>query len=1052
MNYRFLWVEFQLDAICAEISSNGIAKALERLPEGMDEAYERILDTIDKKPRAQRELARRILIWTLYGPVPLYIDDLAYAISFEKDIKCLKDLQSSIPTEKNILNACANLISVHQKPFRVVQFAHFSVDEFLRNHQSKYIENLGIGREAAHREIAQTCMTFLTLFPKQKDFLGRYAFNEWPLHLLEGNLNSLSINDQIITLVLSFFGKNPMILTYRQQPMEADIYLTFSPRTLALMFDLPSVQKYSSLHETRDQLKTVHPINLDCIVLSDDKLAYHVAVSLNSIPMAQRLYNRGYMINYSYCAPDGRNNKALDLLRISLLYSVQDARMAEFLLDNGTSMEPQLLHNTSIDPLVYFVKNGDWGVEIFQVLLDRIVDKDRDRLKNALQTAIEGNFFEPLRLLLDKGVNSIILGGRHGNILQVAVCKGEAEVIRQLLEKGVDVNIQGGEYGNALQAAVCMGEAEVIQLLLYKGADVNAWGGKYGTVLQAAILKCKAEVIQLLLDKGADVNIQGGKYGNALQAAAHMGNAKVIQLLLDKGADVTAQGGKYGNALQAAVLKGKVVKIIQQMLDKGADVNIQGGEWGNALQAAAYMGEVEVIQLLLDKGADVNAQGGKYGSALQAAVLKGNTGVIQLLLDKRADVNIQGGEYGNALQAAVRIGEVGVIQLLLDKGANVHAECEALKVAATRGNVKIMQLLLNRGADVNAQGGGALQAAACCGQVEAVQLLLNTGADVNAQGKWYYNALEAAVIGGHLEVIRLLLDQGADVNARGGSRGSALQKAASSGTVEVVQLLLDKGADLHAQDKTHGDALQTAAFLGRAEMVLLLLDKGADANAQCGEYGTALQAAALANVYQVDIIQLLLDKGADVNSQGGKYGNALQAAAFRREIDATRLLLNKGADANAQGGKYGTALQAALAVEPYEDEFEPRGRKKPSHILSVVELLLDHGADITTYIPDSEYGSALNAAKQLWEGDRQLNVLMKLLASRGLSGDEATSNEDTPEVSQDLKEGESGESTKCIDELRISNKNGFGASIHVWRLLVFAFLVFLLYSIIEFWI
>ena len=36
MNYRFLWVEFQLDAICAEVSDNGIEKALTRVPDDMD--------------------------------------------------------------------------------------------------------------------------------------------------------------------------------------------------------------------------------------------------------------------------------------------------------------------------------------------------------------------------------------------------------------------------------------------------------------------------------------------------------------------------------------------------------------------------------------------------------------------------------------------------------------------------------------------------------------------------------------------------------------------------------------------------------------------------------------------------------------------------------------------------------------------------------------------------------------------------------------------------------------------------------------------------------
>ena len=990
----------------------------------MDATYEKTLDTINKKPRAQRELARRILIWTMYAQEPLFINDLAYVISFERDTRRLKDVLSSIPTEQNILNACANLISVDQGRYPCVRFVHFSVEEYLTSHQSQseQMEKLKIGYEAAHREILQTCMVFLTRFPKQKDFLGWYASCEWPHHLLEGHLNSLPVYDKIVTLALIFFGKRPLIPIHRQYRRQETIYLRFSLPVLALMFDLPSKPPLREKELEGENLEAAHPLDLDCIVLSDDKLAYHAAIALNSIPVAWRLYSHGFTLNYSYCDPGGRSSKGLDLLRLSPLYSVSTAPMAEFLLDNGTTMEPQLLHNTSIDPLEYFVKKGDWGVEILQVLLDRVVDQGGERLQRALKAAIEGNFFEGVRLLLDKGVDTITLGKRHGNILQVAVRRGEVEIIRQLLEKGVDVNIQGGEYGNALQAAAYMSEVEVIQLLLDKGANVNAQGGKYGSALQAAVLKGKVKVIQLLLDKGADINVQGGEYGNALQAAAYMGEVEVIQLLLDKGADVSAQGGKYGNALQAAVLKGKV-KAIQLVLDKGADVNIQGGEYGNALQAATCLGDIEVIQLLLEKGADVNALGGECGNALQAAVLEGKPEIIHLLLDKGADVHAQGGRYENVLHAA-----------------------------ASRGNLEVILLLLNKGADVNAQGGCALEAAAYHGRVEAIHLLLDKGADVNAQSKEYGNALQAATTAERAEVVRLLLDKGADVNALGGRYGSTLQNAAYMGTEEVIRLLLDKGASFDAQDRAHSDALQAAAFLGRVEVVQLLLDKGADVHAQSGEFGSALQAATLAYTDQAEIIQLLLDRGADVNAQGGRYGSALQAAAYTREVEVIRLLLDKGADVNARGGVYGTALQAALA--PSDDEFEPRYRKMPADIFSVVELLLDRGADITAHTPDSEHGSAFNAGKKLWERDgHRLGVLKKLLASRGWDGDATESSGDAPGASQDTVEGEPG--NYYLEGLGTSNKkNGFGASVHVWGLFAFTSLVFLLYAAIaiELWV
>ena len=911
MNDRFLWAEFQLDAICAELSDNGIEKALEKVPEDLNATYKRILKTINKKPRAQREVARKVLIWTAYTQQPLSICDLAHAISVEGHTQSLKDLESSIPTEKNILYACASLISIDRTPPRYVRFIHFSIQEFITSYQSKYIETLSIGHEVAHREIAQMCMRFLSLFPKRRDSLGLYSLNKWPHHLLAGNLNNLQLDDQIVTLTLSFFDTRPILFT--KQPRQLDTpwhtttaYLKFSPSVLALIFNLPGIQEDRPLCEPLEgeQPKALYDYDLRCIVLADNQMAIHYATAeLNSVPVAQRLYKHGYVLNYSYPDPQGKNINIHDWLKLPPLYSVQGIQMARFLLENGTSIEPQYLRRTLIDPLEYCIKRGGLSIEVLQLLLNRLgaVDQNRERLTHALQAAI--------------WISNI-------------------EVIQLLLDKGADINIQVGQYGNALQTAVWRGNIEVIQLLLDKGANINILGGKYGNALQAATWMSNLEVIQLLLDKGADVNIKGGEYGNTLQTAVYGGNVKIIRLLLDKGADVNFQGGKCGNALQAAVCGGNV-KIIQLLLDKGANINIQGGEYGNALQAAAWKGNVEVIQLLLDRGADVNIQGGQWGTELQAAVCDGNMKVIQLLLDRGADVNIQGGEYGNALQAA-----------------------------AWRGNVEVIQLLLDNGANVNIQGGN------------------------------YGNALQTATWMSTMEVMRLLLDKGADINIQGGEYGSTLQAAVWRGDVEVIRLLLGKGANVNIQGGKYGSALQAAVWRGN-----------------------------------VEVIQLLLDKGADINTQSGEYGNALQTAAWISNVRVVRLLLDQGANVHARGGKYGTALQAALAPCPNLKT------KKLKTILSVAELLLDYGADITMCVPDSEYGSVLAAAKQIWKQDEHsLDAFTTLLASRGWKGDEAGSDEGVLKASQKLKEAAAG----------------IGVLVHVWKLCGFAILVFLLYSFIQF--
>ena len=935
---RFLWVAFQLDAICAEVSDKGIERALERVPDTMDATYERILDTIKAKSRAQYELARRILIWIVYARRPLSIDELACVVSIETDTENLEDLKSSIPTEESILDACANLISVDQSKNRYVRFVHFSVQEFFTSHRST---TLNMGQEVGHREITQTCIIFLTLFPEPSDAeIHSYAFQEWPHHLLAGNIDRLQVDDSIVTLTLSFFEESPMILTKQSNDLWLwpTIYFKFSPLVLALIFDLLPTQKYTG---KKLESKAIYYADLNWTVFPNDKLAIHYAIAeLDSIPVVQRLYNHGYMLNYFYPVGWNCEVKIPKWLRVSPLYSVRSTKMLKHLLDNGINVDPRALY---FDPFKRFAQEENW--DFFQLLLDRIVDQDDRRLNNALQGTARIGKIQGIQLLLDKGADVNAQSGKYGSALQAAALSGSIGAVQLLLDKGADVNAQGGEYGSALQVAAHSGRIRAIQLLLGKGADVNAQGGKYGSsALQAVAHSGSIEAIQLLLGKGADVNAQGGEYGSALQAAAYRGNIEVIQLLLDRGADVNAQDGKYGSALQAAAYPGNI-EAIQLLLDKGADVNAQGGEYGSALQAAAYQASIGAIELLLDKGADVNAQGGRYGNALQAT---SNIESIRLLLDKGVDVNTQSGYYGSALQALACRGNIEAIQLLLDRGADVNAQGgeygNALQASASQGGIEAiqLQLLLDKGADVNAQGGrygNALQAAAFSSNIESIRLLLGKGADVNAQGGRYGNALQAAAFSSNIESIRLLLGKGADVNAQGGEYGNALQAAAHSGSIKAIRLLLDKGIDINAQGGSYDNALQAAAFRGSIKAIQLLLDKGADVHAQGEKYGSALQAAAYEG--SIGSIQLLLGKGVDVNAQGGYYGSALQAAASRGSIEVIQLLLDKGADVNTQGGIFGTILQAAA----YHGNIE------------VIQLLLDNGADI--YSRGGEYGATL---------------------------------------------------------------------------------------------
>ena len=925
---------------------------MDRAPEDLNATYERILDSISKKGQGLRILARRVLIYIAYSRLPVDIRLLRYTVSVEEDSQSLKALESSIPTEMAIVDACANLISIDRET-QLVRFVHFSVQEFLTRHQFS-IDTFRLGPELANREFARMLIALLKiLYSEQstyKDMNVRFGqlhtLHEWPYYLSSANLGALSADDHMLTLVTSFFERSPPVpisLNNRffisdVNNIKMSIYLSFSPSTLALMFDLPD--RYEHYQPQPVYKKTFDYNHLEPIcsngsisysrtrffnqykgpvIIFDDRFAMHYAtIVLDSVPAAKRLCTHGYPIDYSYHTPlapliNVKYNKNCGLhvdrnwdcvpknYASSPLCSARSEKVAKFLLDNGVSTDIRRLGCELHDPLSWLaiacntkafelVSNS---TKVFELVSNRIVYQHTRRHSAALLATLDYGY------------------------------SGSADIIRLLISNGADVNARGGKYGATLEAAIHASNIEYIELLLNRGADVNAVGGEYGTALQAAAAYHGAHFgcIQLLLDGGADVNSVDGRYGTALQAAVCWREDENIQLLLDRGADVNPVGGVYGTALQAAAAEGYGRgKCVQLFLDRGADVNALGGKYGTALQAAAASNEanVECIRLLLDRGADVNAVGGVYGTALQAAAASRSNSVenVQLLLDRGADVNALGGKYGTALQAA-----------------------------ATKGR-------LDR---------------------QCVQLLLDRGADVNAVGGVYGIALQAAAASNEANVkcMRLLLDRGADVNAVGGVYGTALQAAAASSVkVECMQLLLDQGADVNAVGGVYGTALQAAAAVNGANVEhLQLLPNRVDIDTESGGSSTFPQAS---NRCRLEAVKLLLSRGADVNSRGGKYGTALQAALAVASI----------------GEGYRTNKYTELCVTPKKASWEESEDAR----FSVLEVLLDNGADITAYVQGSKYGDAPTAAYQLWKDDIDaLSWFMALLESRGWKeGDTAT--------------------------------------------------------------
>ena len=169
-----------------------LRRTLEELPKSLDETYNRILKNINNANSAH---AYRLLQCLVVASRPLHVEELAEVLAY--------DFTEGIPTlnvdwrwedqEAAVLSACASLVSVIiDNGFRVVQFSHFSVKEFLTSNRlarsTEGVSEFHVSLESAHMTLAQACLGALlrlggdTRSSNTHTPLVQYAARHWVTH------------------------------------------------------------------------------------------------------------------------------------------------------------------------------------------------------------------------------------------------------------------------------------------------------------------------------------------------------------------------------------------------------------------------------------------------------------------------------------------------------------------------------------------------------------------------------------------------------------------------------------------------------------------------------------------------------------------------------------------------------------------------------------------------------------------------------------------------------------------------------------------------------
>ena len=415
------------------------------------------------------------------------------------------------------------------------------------------------------------------------------------------------------------------------------------------------------------------------------------------------------------------------------------------------------------------------------------------------------------------------------------------------------------------------------------------------------------------------------------------------------------------------------VAAVADFLTRGADMHAKGGpfNWEPLLYAAysrldsqaAGHSTLEVARLLLAAGADPNAgflwEGGYLFTALTGVLGLGEDDVFRgegplwqpphqhwvefarLLLDAGTDPNDNQGLY-NRMQYP----DDEHLKLLFEYGLGKDQGGPWFKrffqhwpyASAPRSPSDILAYQLRWAISAN--------------YFDRVKLLVENGADVNATSQYPAGArapYAEAVYHGQQQIADYLV-------AKGAKRIAITLSTADEFSVACYRDDADRARELVASDPSLLDdaagLLIWAAEAGRVDSLRLLVELGVEVNSKPGDE-SPLHCAARAG--QLETVKVLVELGADVHARARNFdGTPLSFANYKGQRHVVEYLLQFARiwDAVKIGGldRVRTLLRADPDCVNVRDNV---GRiplhypfKDTQHGAEIIELLLEHGADI----------------------------------------------------------------------------------------------------------
>ena len=154
----FRWVQCQIDQILPLRTIRAIRKAMEDLPSGLDNTYERILAQV---PRHHIDIVRKVLQWLCFALFPMTLAEMHDAVAIEPDLDFL-DEECQLSSPQDILDLCNSLTTVTSAGN--IQLAHASVKDYLLSDKIKTSSaaDFALDPKETIIDLARYCLAYLS--------------------------------------------------------------------------------------------------------------------------------------------------------------------------------------------------------------------------------------------------------------------------------------------------------------------------------------------------------------------------------------------------------------------------------------------------------------------------------------------------------------------------------------------------------------------------------------------------------------------------------------------------------------------------------------------------------------------------------------------------------------------------------------------------------------------------------------------------------------------------------------------------------------------------